>query len=182
MLDLRRFPVSDEFISDRYMFCVILDRKHFLDFLNYWFWKIGHVTPEDMEISEITLRIECKHSRIPARPASCRNRPLNSRNLGFGHSGTFFRSCEKIEKWEIGKKCWHVRANFFWADGTGPGSIGGLAVALGPENVQVLREKCAWSGFPSLDIPFSTLLVLDCRDPGYAPRNGERWPWMTQAP
>ena len=26
MVDLRRFPVSDEFISDRYTICVILDR------------------------------------------------------------------------------------------------------------------------------------------------------------
>ena len=39
MVDLRRFPVSDEFISDRYTFCTIFDRKHFLDFLNYWFWE-----------------------------------------------------------------------------------------------------------------------------------------------
>jgi len=49
-------------------------------------------------------------------------------------------------------------------------------------NVQVLREKHACGGFGALDIPFSTLLVLDCRDPGFAPRNGERWPWVTQAP
>ena len=49
-------------------------------------------------------------------------------------------------------------------------------------NVQVLREKHACARFCELDIPFSTLLVLDCRDPGFAPRNGERWPWVTQAP
>ena len=36
------------------------------------------------------------------------------------------------EIWEMGgaKKCYQFRANFFWADGTGPGSIGGLAVTL----------------------------------------------------
>ena len=89
---LRRFPVSDELMAYRCTFCVILDRNELFEIPNYWFSKIGHVTPADMEMSEITLRIECKHSRIPARPASCRNRPLNSRNLGFGHEGTFFQS------------------------------------------------------------------------------------------
>ena len=29
MLDLGRFPVSDEFISDTKTFCTILDRKYF---------------------------------------------------------------------------------------------------------------------------------------------------------
>ena len=95
---LRRFPVSDEFISDRYTFCVIFDRKHFLDFLNYWFWTKGHVTPEDMDLSRIALRIEWKHFRIPEGPAYGRNRPLKSRNLGFRHEGIFFQSFGKIEK------------------------------------------------------------------------------------
>ena len=99
MLDLGRFPVSDEFISDRKTFCTILDRKHFLDFLNYWFWKIGHVTTEYMEMSGIAVRIEWKHFRIPAGPSSGRNGPLKSRNLGFGHYGTFFQSLGKFEKW-----------------------------------------------------------------------------------
>ena len=84
--------MSDEFIPDRYTFCVILDRKKIFEIPNYVFFKIGYVTPADMEMSEITLRIECKHSRNPAGPASCRNRALNSRNLGFGHYGTFFQS------------------------------------------------------------------------------------------
>ena len=84
--------MSDEFILGRQTFCVILDRKKNFEISNYVFSRIGHVTPADMEMSEITLRIECKHSRIPAGPASCRNRPLNSRNLGFGNEGTFFKS------------------------------------------------------------------------------------------
>ena len=49
----------------------------------------------------MSLRFEWKHSRIPAGPASGRNRPLNSRNLGFGHEGPFFRSFEKFGKWEV---------------------------------------------------------------------------------
>ena len=32
MLDLGRFPVSDEFLSDRKTFCTILDRKDFFGF------------------------------------------------------------------------------------------------------------------------------------------------------
>ena len=80
---------------------MILHRNEIFKIPNYWFFKIGHVTPANMKMSEITLRIECKHSRIPARPASCRNRPLNSRNLGFGHEGAFFQSLENFEKWEV---------------------------------------------------------------------------------
>ena len=84
--------MSDEFISDRYTFCVILDRKKIFEIPNYVFFKIGHVTPADMEMSGIALRIEWKHSRIPAGPPSGRNRPLNSRNLGFRRQSTFFQS------------------------------------------------------------------------------------------
>ena len=89
--------MSDEFILYRYTFCVIFDRKHFLYFLNYWFCKIGHVTPEHMEMSGIALRIEWEHSRNSAGPPSCRNSPLNSRNLGFRGQGIFFQSLGEIE-------------------------------------------------------------------------------------
>ena len=92
--------MSDEFISDRKTFCVILDRNKIFEISSNGFFKIGHVTPEDMEISQIALRIEWEHSRIPARPGSGRNRPLKGRNLGFGHESTFFQSFEKFEKWE----------------------------------------------------------------------------------
>ena len=84
--------MSDEFICDKKTFCVILDRNKIYEIHNYVFFKIGHVTPADMKMSEIALRIECKHSRNPAGPASCRNRPLNNRNLRFGHDGTIFQS------------------------------------------------------------------------------------------
>ena len=82
--------MSDEFISDRYTFCVIFDRKHFLDFLNYWFWTKGHVIIEHMEMSGFAVRIEWKHFWIPAGPASGRNNPLKSRNLGFADYSIFF--------------------------------------------------------------------------------------------
>ena len=84
--------MSDELMAYGRTFCVILDRNKIFEIPNYWFFEIGHVTPADMKMSEIALRIECKHSRNAAGPVSCRNRPLNSRNLGFGHDGTFFQS------------------------------------------------------------------------------------------
>ena len=97
-VDLRGFPVSDEFISDRKTFCTILDRKEIFEISNNGFFISGHVTPEEMEMSEIILRIEWKHFRIPAGPASGRHCPLKSRNLGFGHLGTFVQSFWKFEK------------------------------------------------------------------------------------
>ena len=59
--------MSDEFISDRKTFCVILDRNEIF-VLNYEFFIGGHVTPEEMEMSEITLRIEWKHFRFLRDP------------------------------------------------------------------------------------------------------------------
>ena len=93
--------MSDCKISDRYTFCVIFDRNIIFENPNYWFSKIGHVTPENMEMSEIALRIEWKHSRIPAGPPSGRHRPLKSRNLVFGHGGIFFQSLGKFGKCEV---------------------------------------------------------------------------------
>ena len=52
-----------------------------------------------MEKSEIAVRIEWEHFRLPAGPSSGRNRSLKSRNLCFSHYGTFFQSLGEIEKW-----------------------------------------------------------------------------------
>ena len=104
MCVLGRFLVSDEFILDWKMFCVILDRKEIFEISNNEFFAVGHVTIQNMEMSEIALRIEWKHFQIPAGPASGRNCPLKSRNLGFGHIGTFFRSFREFEKWEVPRK------------------------------------------------------------------------------
>ena len=104
MLVLRRFPVSDEFISDRKTFCVILDRNKNFEIPNNGFFISGHVTPENMEMSEFTLQIDWKHFRKPAGPASGRKRPRKSRNLSFGNHGTFFQSFGNFEKWEMPKK------------------------------------------------------------------------------
>ena len=105
--------MSDEFILDWKMFCVILDRKEIFEISNNGFFEVGHVTIQNMEMSEIALRIEWKHFQIPAGPASGRNCPLKSRNLGFGHIGTFFRSFRKFEKWEVPKKMLAIQSKLF---------------------------------------------------------------------
>ena len=65
------------------------------------FLKISHVTPGNMQMSEFALRIEWKHFRKPAGLASGRNRPLKSRNIGFGPEGIFFQSFRKFENYSI---------------------------------------------------------------------------------
>ena len=142
---LRRFPVSDEFISDKKTFCTILDRKENFENLNYVFFIIGHVTTRDMEMSEIALRIEWKQFEIPAGPASGRNCPLKSRNLAFGHIGTFFRSFRKFEKWEVPKKMLAIQSKLFLGGWNRSGVNrwpGGRAIL---ETVQVPRENHACS-------------------------------------
>ena len=141
MSDLRRFPVSDEFILSWQTFCVILDRKEIFEISNNGFFEVGHVTIQNMEMSEIALRIEWKHFQIPAGPASGRNCPLKSRNLGFGHIGTFFRSFRKFEKWEVPKKLLAIQSKLFLGGWNRSGVNrwpGGRAIL---ETVQVPREK-----------------------------------------
>ena len=105
--------MSDEFILNCKTFCVILDRKQNFEISNNGFFEVGHVTTQDMEMSQIALRIEWKHFRIPAGPASGRKCPLKSRNLGFGHIGTFFRSFWKFEKWEVPEKMLAIQSELF---------------------------------------------------------------------
>ena len=138
---LRRFPVSDEFISDRKTFCVILDRKQNFQISNNGFLISGHVTPESMEMSEITLRIEWKHFPIPAGPASGRNCPLKSRNHGFGHHGTFFQSLRKIGKWEVPKKLLPMPSELFLSGWNRSGVNRWPVGRAIPETVLVPREK-----------------------------------------
>ena len=71
------------------------------------------------------------------------------------------------------KKMLAIQSELFLGGWNRSGVNRGLTGALSPENVQVPREKRACAGLTELDIPFSTLLVLGCRDPGFARRNGE---------
>ena len=139
--------MSDEFILNWKTFCVILDRGKKLEISNNGFFEVGHVTTENMKMSEIALRIEWKHFQIPAGPASGRNCSLKRRNLGFGHIGTFFRSFRKFEKWEVPKKLLAIRSKLFLGGWNRSGVKrwpGGRAIL---ETVQVPRENHACSPF-----------------------------------
>ena len=103
MLDLTRFPVSDEFFPICKTFCTILDRKDFLDFLNYWFSTKGHVTTEHMELWRIRWRIQWEHSQVPVGPPWGPKVPLKVRNTRLGHKSTLFERFRGIMKIGIRK-------------------------------------------------------------------------------
>ena len=145
----------------------------------------GHVTPEDMEMSEITLRIEWKHFQIPAGPASGRNCTLKCRNHGFGHHGTFFQSLRKFGNWEMPKKVLRMQ-NELCLSGWNRSGVnrwpGGRAIpGNGAHPARTTRvRRILLAGYPIFDLAFFGL---------YGPRvctaqrgTSERWPWMTQAP
>ena len=144
MSDLRRFPVSDEFISYRKTLVSVCDRMIFFEFSSSHFSEKCELFGQSMEMSGMALRIDWKCSRVSAGPPSGRKRRVK---CGIDIFSAFPGVSGNLENGGCPKKCYQSGANFFWADGTGPGSIGGLAVALGPENVRVPREKLACSRF-----------------------------------
>ena len=110
-----------------------------------------------MEMSGMTLRIDWKCSRVSPGPASCRNRPLNSRNLGFCHEGTFFQSLRKFEKWEMPEKMLAMQSELFlggWNRCGGNRWPGGRAISgkrpSPPRKVRVLPIGLA--GYPIFDL------------------------------
>ena len=92
---LRRFPVSDEFIAYQKTLDSVCDRMNFFDFSSSHFSRKWKLFGESMEMSEMTLRIEWKHSRMPEGPSSSRNHPLKVRNVSFRPEDTFFHSFGK---------------------------------------------------------------------------------------
>ena len=85
---LRRFPVSDEFISYRKTLDSVCDRMNFLEFSSSHFSRKWELFGAGMEMSGMTLRIEWKCSRVLAGPTSGRN-PLVK--CGLDTSAPFFR-------------------------------------------------------------------------------------------
>ena len=74
MSDLRRFPVSDEFISYRKTLDSVCDRMNFLEFSSSHFSRKWKLFGQSMEMSGMALRIDWKCSRVSAGPPSGRNR------------------------------------------------------------------------------------------------------------
>ena len=107
---LRRFPVSDEFISYRKTLDSVCDRMNFLEFSSSHFSRKWKLFGESMEMSGMTLRIEWKCSRVLAGPPSGRN-PLVK--CGLDTSAPFFRVSGNLENGRCQKNCEECRANFF---------------------------------------------------------------------
>ena len=148
--------MSDELMAYGRTFCVILDRNKIFKIPNYWFSKIGHVTLAYIKMSEITLRIQCKHSRNPAGPASCRNPNMNSRNLGLAIMAPFFRVRRNSKNGRCKIFCCQGRTKFFWAYGSGPRSFVALGAALACIKGHIPDEERGCAGLCQLRIPFST--------------------------
>ena len=85
---LRRFPVSDEFISYRKTLDSVSDRMNFLEFSSSHFSRNWKLFGQSMEMSGMTLRIDWKCSRVSTGPASGRKPLVKS---GLDTSALFFR-------------------------------------------------------------------------------------------
>ena len=85
---LRRFPVSDEFISYWQTLDSVCDRMKFFEFSSSHFSRKWKLFGESMEMSGMTSRIEWKCSRVLAGPPSGRN-PLVK--CGLDKSSAFWR-------------------------------------------------------------------------------------------
>ena len=99
---LRRFPVSDEFISYRKTLDSVCDQLNFFEFFSSHFSRKWKLFGESMEMSGMTLRIEWKCSRVLAGPPSGRN-PLVK--CGLDTSAPFFRVPGNSENGRCPKKC-----------------------------------------------------------------------------
>ena len=88
MLDLRGFPVSDEFNSYRKTLDSVCDRMIFLEFSSSHFSRKWELFGAGMDMSGMTLRIDWKCSRVCTGPASGRN-PLVK--CGLDKSSAFYR-------------------------------------------------------------------------------------------
>ena len=98
MSDLRRFPVSDEFISYRQTLDSVCDRMIFfcmeMSGMQTFWAKYGNVG------NDLAHRLEV----LSGVYGAC-FRSKTSREVRIGHNCTFFQSFRKIGKWEVPKKC-----------------------------------------------------------------------------
>ena len=99
---LRRFPVSDEFSAYWQTLDFDSNRMNFFDFSSPHFSRKWKLFGASMEMSEMTLRIEWKCSRVLAGPPSGRN-PLVK--CGLDTSASFFRVSGKLKNERCKKNC-----------------------------------------------------------------------------
>ena len=102
---LRRFPVSDEFISDRKTFCVILDRKQHFEISNnvfFYEWSrdprrhgnVGNHLAHRMEAPSEACGT-CFRSKLPSEELTG-NKEVNCRNQLSVFSKTLFTGRDLI--------------------------------------------------------------------------------------
>ena len=104
--------MSDEFNSYRKTLDSVCGRMIFFEFSSSHFSRKWKLLGESMEMSEMTLRIEWKCSRVLAGPPSGRN-PLVK--CGLDTSAPFFRvsADRKLGKWEVPKKMLAIQSELF---------------------------------------------------------------------
>ena len=137
---LRRFPVSDEFNSDRKTLDSVRDRMNFFEFFSSHFSRKWKLFGQGMEMSGMALRTEWKRSRVIAGPRSGRN-PLVK--CGMDTNALFFQSLRKFQKWEVAEKKLAMQSELCLSGWNRSGVNrwpGGRAIL---ETVQVLRENHA---------------------------------------
>ena len=146
MSDLRRFPVSDEFSVHTQTLDFDSNRMNFFEFSSSHFSRKWKLFGQSMEMSGMALRIDWKCSRVSAGPPSGRKRRVK---CGMDIFSAFRGVSGNLENGGCPKNCYQSGANFFWADGTGPGSVGGLAGALSSKRSKSRAKSTRVAYFPS---------------------------------
>ena len=100
MSDLRRFPVSDEFISYRQTLDSVCDRKIFFEVFQFAFSKMETFWAKYGNVgNDLAHRVEV----LSGACGAC-FRSKSSREVRFGHKCTFFQSSRNFGKCEVPKK------------------------------------------------------------------------------
>ena len=141
MLDLTRFPVSDEIFPDRKTFCTILDRKVFLVFELLVFDKrsCDHRT---RGIVENSMADPMRALPGPCGASLGSEGPPKGQKYAFGTQKHPFREISRNYENRNPKKIGHESgARLFWASCTDLRSFGRLAVAIEPYPGWSVYEK-----------------------------------------
>ena len=106
---LRRFPVSDEFISYRKTLDSVCDRMIFFNFPVRIFLEMGTFWSRYGNVgNDLAHRVEVLSGACRAYFWS-----KSSREVRIGHKCTFFQSLRKFGKWEMPKKLLAIQSKLF---------------------------------------------------------------------
>ena len=106
---LRRFPLSDEFISYRKTLDSVCDRMIFFEFQFAFFSKMETFWAKYGNVgNDLAHRVEV----LSGVYGAC-FRSKSSREVRIGHKCTFFQSFRKFEKWEVPKIFLAIQSKVF---------------------------------------------------------------------